>query len=236
MRWLVLLVLLAPGAAAAASFEGEGSDAADDVRTPEGARYHSPSTDVRAFRSQVVDGVVEQRVTMAAAPSVPGDSIVVRNWFRHSVDGSFHVVDLEVHGKRDAPEVFRAFTRRNAYANVSPIDATYRIEGDAWVFAFDAAVAPDAECYTGMVYAFLPAPGLGPYDTAGMAGAPCATTWEPPIAGGAMPAAVVARTPTTPREAPSDVDAPGSRTPSAGISAALVVAALAVGLLTRWRR
>lgn len=230
------VALLAPGALAAA-FEGEMQDRADDVVSRDGSRVESPSTDIRRFVSTVANGRVEQRVTMAGPPSVPDDSIIVRSWFRHSVNGTFYVVDLEVHGNAVGRDVFRAYTRRDDFTNTSPIDATYGIDGNDWVFSFRVAQIPDAECFLPMVYAYVPRAGSDPFDSLGMSGRPCATSPEP--AGASFPN-MVAGIPDakTGQDAPPTVEPPGTRTPSPALTTALGLAgvALAVGFFRPWKR
>lgn len=240
MRLLVLAVLLLP-LAAGAPFEGSMEDRANDVVTRDFRPFERPSTDILNVTSRIVEGTrVEQRVAMAAPPTVEENSIIVRSWFRNSTNGSFYTVDLEVHADAEQAETFVAYTRRGAFENVTRIDATWAIEGSEWVFTFDAAeAAPDAECFLPMVYAYFAGPdGAGAFDSIGMTGRPCATAPEPNDAapGSNTPRfpSVVARVPDNARdEATPTVDAPGTRTPAPGASVALVLAAVGVALLSR---
>jgi len=223
-RWRVrralLLLLLAAPVASAAGFEGSMSDRPDDVVTRDFRPYHAPTTDILSFSSRVLEGTtVEQRVEMAAPPSLATNSIIVRSWFRHSTNGSFYTLDLEVHSEAE-PDVdrFVAYTRRDAFTNATQVEAQWRLEEATWVFTFDAAeVAPDAECFLPMVYAYLSGPhGSGAFDSIGMTGRPCETAPEP---GNAPPGARTPRFPATASAAdaaassPPAGPAPGSRTP-----------------------
>ena len=232
MRRLVLLLALLAPVASAAAFEGSMEDRVDDVVTRDFRPFHHPSTDILHVSSRVVEGTqVEQRVTMAAPPSLAENSIIVRSWFRNSTNGSFYTLDLEVHSETENVETFVAYTRRGAFENVTRVEATWAIDGNDWVFGFDATeVAPDAECFSPMVYAYLSGPeGSGAFDSIGMGGRPCATAPEP---GNARPGSNTPRFPpivvdmpdarSTPGAGPT-VEAPGSRTPAPGPSVVLTL-------------
>lgn len=248
MRWpLALTVFALPLVAAQAftPFVGEMTDRADDVVTRSFAPFHDPTTDILAFRSHVLEGTtIEQRVTMAAQPSLERNSIIVRSWFRNSTEGSFHTLDIEVHSAAEDIPPFVAYTRRDAFENVTQVEATWVLDGNDWIFTFDAAqAAPDAECFLPQVYAYHSGPdgdeANGAFDSIGMTGRPCATAPEP---GNARPGSNTPRFPPIVagmpgREPPPPeptFDPPGSRTPTPGVSlSALLLAALAAVALRR---
>lgn len=225
MRRLVLLALLAPLAAAQAPafepFVGAMDDRPDDVVTRTFSPHEAPTTDILSFASRAVDGTrIEQRVTMAAPPSIAENSIIVRSWFRNATNGTFYTLDLEVHSEAEDVDTFVGYTRRDAFENATEVNATWRIDGDAWVFGFDAAeVAPDAECFLPQVYAYLSGPeGSGAFDSIGMPGRPCSTSPEP---GNAAPGSstprfprLVAGIPPAEEEPAPTVERPGTRTPT----------------------
>lgn len=238
LRPVLLALVLAAPLAAAEPFVGEMTDREGDVVTRSGRSFTFPSSDILGYSSRFVEGTrVEQRVTMAAPPSLSENSIIARSWFRNSTGSNFFVVDLEVHGDAENVDTFRAITRRGAFEDTAPIEATWAIDGSDWVFSFDAAkVAPDAQCFLPMIYAYVSGPeGSGAFDSLGMGGKPCRTAPEPQ---GLEPyAPIVARTPTpTPPEADEapTVDPPGTRTPAPGLGVA--AALLAVGALALARR
>ena len=239
---LVLIVTLVVSAplALAQPFVGELTDRPDDVVTREFRRADHPSVDILAFRSRIVEGTqVEQRVTMAAPPSVDENSLIVRSWFRNSTNGSFYALDLEIHSTAEGRETFVAHARRGAFDNVTPVDATWSIEGNDWVFTFDAAlVAPDAECFFPMIYSYLSGPpGSGASDQIG-AREGCETAPEPANDAPVVPrvsAEVVGDAPPAAPTAPT-VEAPGSRTPAPAPSALLtLLGALGAAILVARR-
>lgn len=235
VRWLVALFLLATLApsAAAVSFEADLEDPRGDVEIEPGWAGDSATTDVLRFSSRVNGTTVEQRVVMRAAPDPELESILIRNWFRNSTNGSFYVIDLELFaGPPDVPERFQPITRRGAYENATPIEATYALEGATWIFRFDASVAPDAECFLPIVFAYRSHPRVS--DTLGMGGRPCETAPEPEPTDGETPEETdpEATTDVAPDAVPAEV--PGSRSPALGLS--IVGALLVIALLLALRR
>jgi hypothetical protein len=225
-RALLLLVLLAPGAAAQVSFELAYDDRAGDVA--------APSVDVLRFRARVVNGtMLEERVEMAARPTAPEDTIILRNWFRDSENGSFHVIDLEVHGQAGfAGERFRAIARRGDFENVTEVEATYGVDGDAWVFQFDVSLLADATCFDPLVWAqHYAGEGAPVVDQAFLAERACRTRGDPPLP---VPRSIQG---SIPQATPSPtLEAPGSRSPAPGPGlVALLLAAGATTLILRSR-
>lgn len=247
MRWLLLAVLVLPSASAQGfePFVGDLVDRPDDVVTRGFRPAQEPTTDIRNFTSRVLGGArIEQRVEMAEAPSLAQNSIIVRSWFRNSTNGSFYVLDLEVHSEAEGVDPFVSYTRRGAFENVTPVNATWTLDENVWIFTFDAAeVAPDAECFLPQLYAYFSGfdndTRNGYFDSVGAGGKPCATTPEP---GSAAPDSraprfprLVAGVPTEERAAATPVEAPGTRTPtpSAALPLTLVGVALAAFALAR---
>lgn len=248
MRWLLLAVLVLPLASAQGfePFVGDLVDRPDDVVTRAFTLAHEPTTDIRNFTSRVLDGTrIEQRVEMAEAPSLAQNSIIVRSWFRNSTNGSFYVLDLEVHSEVEGIGPFVSYTRRGAFENVTQVNATWALEGNVWTLTFDAAeVAPDAECFLPQLYAYFSGPENdtrnGYFDSVGAGGRPCATTPEP---GNAAPGSrtprfpqIVAGIPTEERYAATPVEAPGTRTPTPGAALPITVAGGLLAALALARR
>lgn len=148
MRWLLALLLLVPTASAGVAFEMDLEDAAGDVKTFDKKPANYTSVDILRFSSTVVNGTVRQRVELSSRPIAPDDSILVRNWFHNSSNGSFWVVDMEVRGNEpDVAKRFKPYMRRERFENVTYLDARYGVDGNAWVFEFNASYVEDASCY-----------------------------------------------------------------------------------------
>lgn len=230
MRPLLLaLVLLAPLAAAGVPFEAEVEDARDDVLSQEGKPVTAQSADILRLTSRVEGERIVQRVEMAARPTAPSDSILVRSWFDDSTNGSFWVVDMEVRGELPADSRFRAVVRRGDFANATAIDdARWGVENATWIFDFPAAVVADAACFDPGAFAERQVRyGVPAFDSAYLEGARrCRTAPEPQRA---APPPISIGVPTY--EPP-----PGGATPTPGPGlAGLLVALGAVALASRWR-
>lgn len=239
---LALLLALLPSAAAAVAFVLEYDDPRGDV--------WAASADVVRVASDVADGVVTQRVEMAAAPNLTHDTLILRSWFHNSTNGSFHVVDLEIHAGREEDQKFRALVRRGAFENTSALSATWSVEGNAWVFAFPEAAVADATCFDPIVWAqHEPENGSWTTDQAGIGTRYCRVRGDPsPAPTGPPP--IITRDPGAPRETggvpvPPSVtsraqrppDPPGTYSPALSLPVVMGVIALTAILTSRtWRR
>ena len=175
MRWavaLILVVLAAPAVSAAVPFTREYTDPVGD--------NEAPSADVVRVTSSVEAGVVTQRVEMAAAPDLALDTVILRSWFHDSTNGSFHVVDLEVHAGAPPEEKFRSLVRRGGFEDVTPIDATWSVEGNAHVFTFSESHVADAACFDPIVWAqHEPPDGTWSADVGGVGTRYCRVRGDP---------------------------------------------------------
>lgn len=227
----LFLALLAPTAAAGAPFVAELTDARGDVLGIDGAPVDAPSADVLSLRSEVVNGTIVQRVELAARPIAPDDSILLRNWYADSENGSWHVIDLEVDGAAPEPsQRFKPFRREGAFENVTVIDARYGLENATWVFAFDASLVADATCFDpgAFVEHTPPARTRQPqgFDDVYDKTRACVTTVEP---GGEIrpPPPLVVGVPTpSPRPDPPGSGAPTPALPVWAVAGALALTAL----------
>lgn len=234
---LLLLVLALPGVAAGVPFEVAFEDAAGDVRGMQGQLLTSaPSVDILRFTSTVENGTVVQRVTMAARPVAPDDSILVRSWYANSTNGSFHTIDLEIRGQEaDVTKRFHPYRREGDFYNVTFLDARWGVEGNTWVFAFDAALVENATCFDAGVFASHQ-PRMSKREPEGFDDAyrrdvrSCLTSMEPAPAVPVPP--LVVGIPT----APSVQEAPGSRAPTPGPGVVVVLGLVAGLTVLRSRR
>lgn len=237
VRWLLALVLLAPTAQAGVPFEIELADPTGDVITPGGGKASYPSADFVSFTSRVIGDRVEQRLTVAAPPTAPEDTVLLRNWFRDSENGTFYTIDMEVRGfEPDPAQRFYPLMRRGSFYNATHIgDATYRLENATWIFTFSTSWAEDGTCYD---------PGAFSRHIVGRAeGADaifltkerrCRTSSEP--SDPPPPAFPNARIVTPSAAAAAQEEAPGTKTPTPGAPAWTILVLLAcVGLLARRR-
>jgi hypothetical protein len=233
----MLLGVLLPIAAAGVPFEMAYEDPAGDVQSTDSraTRVDHPSSDIIAFDSSVVDGRVIQRVTMAARPTAPEDSILVRSWYRNSTNDSFHVIDMEVRG--DVPEPsqrFQPVRREGSFYNASAIEAHYGLDDATWIFDFDEDLVEDASCFDAGVFSeYTPSSRRVPggMDSAYLRTARfCATAEEPAPEPDVLGLRVGMPSPP-PAEEP-----PGTRAPAPSVEPILVVTLVGIGALLRTRR
>lgn len=237
MRWLFALVLIAPTAQAGVAFEIELEDKTGDVITQRGGTAPYASADVLKLTSRVVGERVEQRVEMAAKPTAPEDTILLRNWFHNSTNGTFWTMDMEVRGFEPDPAArFHPIMRRGDFANATYVaDATYALDNATWVFTFPVSWIDDASCFDpGAFSRHIPARSTGMPEGADALFLTkerrCLTAREPdaPL----PPAIPVAGVPSAPAATPT-VAPPGSEAPTPGAAALVAIGALA---LAAWRR
>lgn len=227
---LLALVALAP-TAAAIPWEISLTDYKEDVVDANGNRTAVATADIVGFSSTQANGTITQRLEMLVAPDPKRDHVMIRNTYANGTNGAWHALEVEVRIDVHNEPYARATLREGAYANATDVPVAWRVEENAWVFWFDAARVPEAQCFDPGVFVTSPARGASPEETGldslypakrrctGMQRSP------PP-----MPSPIIdVRTPT-----PSVVGAPGTDAPTPGVGVAALV--VSVGALALARR
>lgn len=221
---LLLLLLVVPSASAGVPFVLSYEDPVGD--------NPAASADVVRFESSVRDGLVTQRVTMAAPPDPVQDTLILRSWFHNSTNGSFHVLDLEIHAHADGDAKFRAFVRRDAFENVTEVAATHTVDGDAWVFFFAEDLVADASCFDPIVWAqHEPENGSWSADQGGIGTRYCRVRGDPPIPSTPASSPIGIR---APRDPPTLIEVPPRATTSAPAGERIAPPGSAIPPISPW--
>lgn len=227
-RLLLAIVLLAPSAAAGAPFALDMEDARGDALDHDARPADAPSVDILRFSSTVEGDRIVQRVEMAARPTAPADSILVRSWFDDSTNGTFWVVDMEVRGEAPPESKLRPIMRRGEFSNATYVDdVRWGVENATWVFDFPASIVDDARCFDPGVFAERSDRRGQAFDSLYLDERRCRTAPEPAGTPAPPPVSI-----GVPRYEPP----PGASTPTPGIEAAGALAALAAVALAIKRR
>lgn len=229
VRWLLASLLLVPLALAAeVIFEVDIEDAAGEVPFPSG--------DITRLSVHVLNNTtVQERVEMRARPIAPDDSILVRNWYHDSENGSFHVVDMEVRGDEpNADARFKPVKREGDFRNETFLaGAHYGLDNSTWVFEFPLALMEGATCFDPGAFAEHTPPRRTGLDAASDSAyltteRRCRTAIEP--APHVPRAPIVGVAPGgTPAASPPGSQAPTPIGPSVPLAAIAIAVALAYG-------
>lgn len=229
--FVLVFVLVLGAARAGVAFEMTIPDEPNDTVAMDGQHVDVPEADILNLSSRVVGDIIEQRVEMKLKPAAPDDSILVRNWYANSTNGSWHTLDLEVRG--DAPDPaqrFHPWIREGAFENVTQVDAQYGIENTSWVFRFNASLVANASCFDPGAFAeHTPRHGVQGLDAVyALHQRFCRQTQEPRAP---TPPPIVVNVPS-----PSPLpEAPGSKTPTPFPAPLALAAGLLAALWIRRR-
>lgn len=233
---LLLILLLLPVASAGAPFVADLQDHAGDTVDRQGRPFPAQSADILRFTSEVVDDVVVQRVTVAKTPQPPADWLLVRSWFANSSNGSYHALDLEVTPRPQVESDWvEGWIRDGSYFEPRRVEIEWRVENDTWVFTFNQSEVADATCFDPGVFTR----GSGGEDALYPARRRCVQIAEPtppPPTGTPQVNVNIIDTPPSRAQPTPTVEPPGSRTPTPGVGAAIVLAMVAAAAVLARRR